>query len=119
MAENENLFRRVNERVEDQATADEDRVEFVCECADVDCHERVLLTLGVLISVVPALALMHHVAAARHVVFPLMPRALESLQGSWSPPSAEHSPETVDSAELLLESDQHRLISLSVPQINP
>ena len=46
MAENENLFRRVNERVEDQATADEDRVEFVCECADVDCHERVLLTLA-------------------------------------------------------------------------
>ena len=44
LAANENLFRRVNERVEDLAAAGEP-VDFVCECADVDCGERVTLTL--------------------------------------------------------------------------
>ena len=44
LAANENLFRRVNERVEDLAAPGEP-VDFVCECADVDCGERVTLTL--------------------------------------------------------------------------
>ena len=42
---NENLFRRVNERVEELAGAD-DPVEFVCECEDVGCSERILLGLA-------------------------------------------------------------------------
>jgi len=48
-AENESLFRDVNERVEDTVirwgTAD-GRISFLCECADLDCAERIELTLG-------------------------------------------------------------------------
>jgi hypothetical protein len=47
LAENENVFRRVNERVEDCAAMAEERAEFVCECSELDCHERLLLTLRV------------------------------------------------------------------------
>jgi hypothetical protein len=46
MAANENVFRRVNERVEDLATAGEEGLEFVCECANIECSERVLLSIG-------------------------------------------------------------------------
>jgi hypothetical protein len=42
-AENENLFRRINERVETLA-ADEDELPIVCECSDPGCIER--LTVG-------------------------------------------------------------------------
>lgn len=48
-AENESLFREVNERVEDTAirwgTA-ESRIAFLCECSDLDCIARVELTIG-------------------------------------------------------------------------
>lgn len=49
MAENETLFREVNERVEDAATRfvgeDEDSMqEYFCECANADCTFRVTLT---------------------------------------------------------------------------
>jgi hypothetical protein len=43
-ARNQNLFREVNERIED-ASATASFVSFVCECADVKCGERVSLTL--------------------------------------------------------------------------
>jgi hypothetical protein len=49
LGENEILYREVNERVlelqEDFGLADE-RVEFVCECANIDCTERILLNIG-------------------------------------------------------------------------
>jgi hypothetical protein len=49
MAENETLFREVNERVEDTAAQfageDEDSThEYFCECANADCTFRVRLT---------------------------------------------------------------------------
>ena len=48
MAENETLFREVNERVDDTAThlgADEERThQYLCECANADCTFRVTLT---------------------------------------------------------------------------
>jgi hypothetical protein len=49
MAENETLFREVNERVEDKAAdfvgADGDSThEYFCECANADCTFRVTLT---------------------------------------------------------------------------
>jgi hypothetical protein len=47
-AENESLFRSVNERLEQTAltwgTA-EGGVEFLCECDDTDCLERLTLTV--------------------------------------------------------------------------
>jgi hypothetical protein len=47
-ASNESLFREVNERVEDTAirwgTAD-GMIAFLCECADLECSERVELTV--------------------------------------------------------------------------
>ena len=46
LAANENAFRRVNERVEDLAADDEDRLDFVCECSDVACTERVRLSIA-------------------------------------------------------------------------
>lgn len=46
MAANENAFRRVNERVEDLAAADEDRLDFVCECSDIACAEPVRLSIA-------------------------------------------------------------------------
>jgi hypothetical protein len=47
-ARNEALFRRVNERLEDVNEAFQvvtDHAEFVCECASIDCSERIPLTL--------------------------------------------------------------------------
>jgi hypothetical protein len=45
-ARNESLFREVNERIEDAATKLSPMfTEFMCECADDECFERVSLTL--------------------------------------------------------------------------
>jgi hypothetical protein len=47
-ARNEAVFRRVNERLEEVNAAFEsmvDGAEFVCECADIDCVERIELTI--------------------------------------------------------------------------
>jgi hypothetical protein len=47
-ARNEALFRRVNERVEDVNKAFEPILEdadFFCECADLDCMEKLRMTL--------------------------------------------------------------------------
>ena len=51
VARNEALFREFNERVEDMAETfdplgegDALRIEFVCECGDLDCLERLELT---------------------------------------------------------------------------
>ena len=44
---NEALFRDVNERIAESAERfDADRTEFVCECADANCTERVPATLA-------------------------------------------------------------------------
>jgi hypothetical protein len=49
MAENQSLFRSANERIEDRVTAVEEivagQVPFLCECAEVECEERIMLTL--------------------------------------------------------------------------
>ena len=46
LARNESLFREVNERIEDTATKLSPMfTEFICECADDACFERVSLTL--------------------------------------------------------------------------
>ena len=47
-ARNEALFRRVNERVEDINKAFEPilgETDFFCECADIDCMERIRMSL--------------------------------------------------------------------------
>ena len=48
MAQNETLFREVNERVHDVATAmrDDATYEYLCECSNADCTFRVTLTRG-------------------------------------------------------------------------
>jgi RNA:NAD 2'-phosphotransferase (TPT1/KptA family) len=44
---NEALFRDVNERIAESADGfDADRTEFVCECADPNCTDRVPATLA-------------------------------------------------------------------------
>jgi hypothetical protein len=44
---NEALFRDVNERIAESAERfDADKTEFVCECADPNCTERVPATLA-------------------------------------------------------------------------
>ncbi len=48
-ARNEALFRRVNERLEevnDAFNSVVDDAEFVCECASIDCVDRIQLTLA-------------------------------------------------------------------------
>jgi hypothetical protein len=45
VAENENVFRRVNERLEELA-ADEGPMRFICECAEIGCREPVTLTVA-------------------------------------------------------------------------
>ncbi|MDX6481841.1 MAG: hypothetical protein QOG85_2351 [Gaiellaceae bacterium] len=48
LAKNEVLFRTVNEAIEQQALrfgAVDDEYEFICECANTGCTERVTLTL--------------------------------------------------------------------------
>jgi hypothetical protein len=47
-ARNEALFRRVNERVEEVNKAFEailDEADFFCECTDIDCMEKIGMTL--------------------------------------------------------------------------
>jgi hypothetical protein len=47
--ENQEMYRRANERLEsavEEMVSDEDRIPFVCECADDDCLGRVELTLA-------------------------------------------------------------------------
>ncbi len=47
-ARNESLFRRVNERVEEVSKAFNSILEdadFFCECADVECMEKIRMTL--------------------------------------------------------------------------
>lgn len=47
-ARNEALFRRVNERVEEVSNAFEsilDDADFFCECADVECMEKIRMKL--------------------------------------------------------------------------
>lgn len=48
LGENENLFRAVNERLKELGEAFEgitETAEFVCECADRSCTQRVRMTL--------------------------------------------------------------------------
>jgi hypothetical protein len=44
IGKNEALFREVNERIEEIAGGP--RIEFLCECGNVDCTEPVTLTAG-------------------------------------------------------------------------
>jgi hypothetical protein len=46
-ARNQALFREVNERVEEQGAdaRDDDSADFVCECADDTCTERITVPL--------------------------------------------------------------------------
>jgi hypothetical protein len=49
LAQNEDFFRRVNERIRELADghgADQHAYEFLCECGDTACMERVTLTLA-------------------------------------------------------------------------
>jgi hypothetical protein len=45
VAENENVFRRVNERLEELAR-DGDPVRFVCECSEIGCREPITLSVA-------------------------------------------------------------------------
>ena len=48
LAQNEDFFRGVNERVNEKAEShglDSHRYEFFCECSDAACTERISLTL--------------------------------------------------------------------------
>lgn len=42
---NESIFREINERAEEIRTFAEGPTEFVCECARMDCTERLSVTL--------------------------------------------------------------------------
>jgi hypothetical protein len=47
VAMNEVLFREMNERIEERirpSNAGEEGFEIICECADLDCTERITLT---------------------------------------------------------------------------
>ncbi|HEY2372089.1 MAG TPA: hypothetical protein VGH82_06040 [Gaiellaceae bacterium] len=47
LAKNEELFRKVNERIDDlSASVDRDdrQMEFLCECDREDCHEKINVT---------------------------------------------------------------------------
>lgn len=49
LAQNEDFFREVNERINDSAEShgpSDHRYEFLCECSDTACMERVVLTLA-------------------------------------------------------------------------
>ena len=47
LAQNEALFRDVNERIAENADRfGAEKTEFVCECADPSCTERVVVTLA-------------------------------------------------------------------------
>ena len=48
LGENEVLYREVNERVlelQEEFGLAEERIDFVCECAQVDCSERISMDL--------------------------------------------------------------------------
>jgi hypothetical protein len=48
LAQNEDFFREVNERINEKAEShglDAHRYQFFCECSDLSCTERVELTL--------------------------------------------------------------------------
>lgn len=46
IARTESLFRHVNERIAETAERfDSDETEFLCECADANCHHRLELPL--------------------------------------------------------------------------
>jgi hypothetical protein len=47
-AQNEALFREVNERIRNLAEAwrQDEPIEFTCECANPDCAERIFLTIS-------------------------------------------------------------------------
>ena|SRR5437868_151938 len=46
LAQNEAFFRQVNERIREVAGGDEDREqEFLCECSDPSCTERITVSL--------------------------------------------------------------------------
>ena len=47
VAENESVFRQVNERIEEahERLGVQGRTEFVCECGHAECAERIFLTL--------------------------------------------------------------------------
>jgi hypothetical protein len=44
-ARNQSLWREVNERVEDVAPSDSMSTAFICECANLECFDKVSLTL--------------------------------------------------------------------------
>jgi hypothetical protein len=49
LVENQERFRRANERLHERVVAlarDEQRIPFLCECADEDCVDAVHATLG-------------------------------------------------------------------------
>lgn len=49
LAANEDLFRRINDNIEDIAAghgSDDHAYEFLCECSDSGCSERVRVTLA-------------------------------------------------------------------------
>jgi hypothetical protein len=49
LAANEAWFREINEQIESQALklgSDTHRYDFICECANVDCAERMKMTLA-------------------------------------------------------------------------
>lgn len=51
LAENEALFREVNENIKQVAenlVAEEEPYEFLCECGQRDCAERLMMTVGAL-----------------------------------------------------------------------
>jgi len=47
IAQNESIFREINERVEEIGTAVEGPTEFLCECARTDCTERLVVPLDI------------------------------------------------------------------------
>jgi hypothetical protein len=46
LAANEDLFRHVNERIVELTDTWSGELDLVCECASMDCTQRVLLALG-------------------------------------------------------------------------
>ena len=46
LARNEAFFRQVNERINDIVGHSDQAYEFLCECADPGCTERITLTSG-------------------------------------------------------------------------
>lgn len=50
IGENEVLFRAVNEQVEElqrgMAAVSDDQMHIICECGDIDCVERIVVSVG-------------------------------------------------------------------------